>query len=114
MRRGEVWIANLNPSRGAETGKIRPVLILQADFLIAQGEPTVIVLPLTTQVRPSKAPLHVTIAARDDLQRDCQVMPEQPRTVDRTRLVTGPLTRLTPGEMAAVERSFLAVVGMDR
>ena len=114
MRRGEIWVANLNPNRGAETGKIRPVLVLQADFLIAQGEPTVIVLPLTTQVRPAKTPLHVTITARDDLRRDCQVMPEQPRTVDRKRLVTGPLTRLTPAEMAAVERSFLAVVGMYR
>lgn len=114
MRRGEVWIANLNPSRGAETGKIRPVLVLQADFLIAQGEPTIIVVPLTTQVRPSKVPLHVTIPARGDLRQACQVMPEHPRTIDRRRLVTGPLTSLTPAEMAAVERSFLVVVGMDR
>lgn len=114
MRRGEVWIGNLNPSRGAEAGKVRPVLILQADFLTAQGEATIIVLPLTTQVRPSKIPLHVTIEARDELRSDCQVMPEQPRTLDRKRLAKGPLTRLSPAEMAAVERSFLAVVGMYR
>jgi mRNA interferase MazF len=114
MRRGEVWIANLNPTRGAETGKVCPVLVLQADFLIAQGEPTVIVLPLTTRVRPSKVPLHVTVMARDDLRQDCQVMPEQPRTLDRKRLVAGPVTALTVAEMAAVERSFRVVVGMDR
>lgn len=114
MRRGEVWVANLNPTRGAETGKVRPVVILQADFLIAQGERTVIVLPLTTQVRPSKVPLRVTVAARDGLRQDCQVMPDQPRTLDRKRLVAGPLTRLTAAEMAAVERSFLAVVGVYR
>ena len=29
MKRGEIWVANLNPNRGAEVGKIRPVLILQ-------------------------------------------------------------------------------------
>jgi mRNA interferase MazF len=114
MRRGEVWIANLNPSRGAETGKVRPVVILQADFLIAQGERTIIVLPLTTQVRPSKAPLRVTVQARDKLRQDCQVMPEQPRTLDRARLLNGPLTHLTAAEMGAVEKSFLAVVGMYR
>ena len=34
MRRGEVWTANLNPSRGREIGKIRPVLIIQANELI--------------------------------------------------------------------------------
>ena len=61
MRRGEIWLGNLNPNRGAEIGKIRPVLIVQWDFLIAQGDPTIIVLPLTTQVRASKEPLHVTI-----------------------------------------------------
>ena len=112
MRRGEIWVGNLNPNRGREAGKIRPVLILQADFLIEQGEPTVIVLPLTTQVRKSKEPLHVTIPARDGLRQACQVMPEQPRTLDRTRLAEGPLTKLTPEEMRAVEASFKAVSGL--
>ena len=112
MRRGEIWVGNLNPNRGKEIGKIRPVLILQADFLIAQGEPTIIVLPLTTQVRKSKEPLHVMIPARDRLRQACQVVPEQPRTLDRARLTEGPLTRLTPGEMTAVERSFRAVTGL--
>ena len=112
MRRGEIWVGNLNPNRGSEIGKIRPVLILQADFLTEQGEPTVIVLPLTTQVRKSKEPLHVTVPARDRLLQTCQVMPEQPRTLDRARLADGPLTKLSPDEMRAVEASFKAVTGL--
>jgi mRNA interferase MazF len=112
MRRGEVWLGNLNPNRGGEVGKVRPVLIVQADFLIAQGDPTVIVLPLTTQVRESKEPLHVTIVARDELEQTCQVMPEQPRSLDRKRLIEGPLTRLTADEMERVERSLRAVLGL--
>jgi mRNA interferase MazF len=112
MRRGEIWLGNLNPNRGAEVGKVRPVLIVQADFLIAQGEPTIIVLPLTTQVRASKEPLHVTIPARDQLEETCQVMPEQPRTLDRKRLIEGPLTRLTEQELENVERSLMAVLGL--
>jgi mRNA interferase MazF len=112
MRRGEIWVGNLNPNRGNEVGKIRPVLILQADFLIEQGEPTIIVLPLTTQVRKSKEPLHVTVPARDRLRQTCQVMTEQPRTLDRTRLADGPLTKLSTEEMRAVEASFKAVTGL--
>jgi mRNA interferase MazF len=112
MRRGEIWVGNLNPNRGSEIGKIRPVLILQADFLTEQGEPTVIVVPLTTQVRKSKEPLHVTVPARDRLLQTCQVMPEQPRTLDRARLADGPLTKLSPDEMRAVEASFKAVTGL--
>jgi len=112
VRRGEIWVGNLNPNRGTEAGKIRPVLIVQADFLTRQGSATVIVLPLTTQVRRSKEPLHVTIPARDRLREPCQVMPEQPRTLDRTRLADGPLTLLTVEEMAKVEKSLAAVLGM--
>ena len=111
MKRGEVWVGNLNPNRGAETGKIRPVLIVQADFLTEAGSETVVVLPLTTQVRPAKEPLHITIVARDRLRETCQVMTEQPRTLDRRRLADGPLTTLTAGEMAKVEKSLLAVLG---
>jgi mRNA interferase MazF len=114
MTRGEIWVARLDPARGAEVGKARPVLIIEADFLLHQGEPTVIVLPLTSQVRKSKEPLHVTITARDALRVDSQVMPEHPRSIDRRRLVQGPLTTLQPAELAAVERSLLAVLGFYR
>jgi len=112
VRRGEVWIGNLNPNRGAETAKIRPVLIIQADFLTHQGHATVVVLPLTTQARPAMEPLRVTVPARDRLRETCQVIPEQPRTLDRTRLADGPLTILTAQEMAKVERALLAVLGL--
>ena len=80
--------------------------------MIAQGDPTIVVLPLTTQVRGSTEPLHVTIRARDDLAQTCQVMPEQPRMLDRKRLIEGPLTRLTDDEMRNVERSLVAILGL--
>ena len=114
MKRGEIWIGNLNPNRGAETGKIRPVLIVQADFLTQQGSATVVVLPLTTQARKNVEPLHVTVPARGRLRQNCQVMPEQPRTLDRNRLAEGPLTVLSEEEMAKVEKALLAVLGLFR
>ena len=110
MRRGEVWVGNLNPNRGAEVGKIRPVVVMQSDEV--SNLDTVIVLPTTTQVRDLVRPLRVTIPARDRLRRTCQVMVDQPRTLDHRRFGAGPLTTLTADEMAAVERSLLAVVGM--
>jgi mRNA interferase MazF len=70
------------------------------------------VLPLTTQVRQAKEPLHVTIQARERLVQTCQVVPEQPRTLDRKRLVDGPLTALRPEELFAVERALAAVLGL--
>ncbi|MGQ0429037.1 MAG: type II toxin-antitoxin system PemK/MazF family toxin [Gammaproteobacteria bacterium] len=112
MRRGEIWTANLNPARGREIGKTRPVLIVQADELINAGTPMVVVLPLTTHVYPEFKLWRVTVPARDRLRDDCQVVVDQPRSLDRARIGEGPLTALTPAELAAVERSLRVVLGM--
>jgi mRNA interferase MazF len=112
MKRGEVWVANLNPPRGREVGKIRPVLIMQANELIAIGTPMIVVLPLTTQVRPEFKLWRVTVSARDRLKETCQVILDQPRALDRARLGEGPLTTLTKGEMESVEHGLLVALGM--
>jgi mRNA interferase MazF len=111
MRRGEVWVANLNPNRGAEVGKIRPVLILQSDRLGPGVVPTVVVLPMTSRIRPVLRHLRISIPPRDRLQAPSQVIVEQPRTLDRNRVGDGPLTRLTEAELTAVERALKAVLG---
>jgi mRNA interferase MazF len=112
MRRGEVWVVNLNPNRGAEAGKVRPALILQDTAMTAGGLPTVLVAPLTTQVRPALEPLRVRLPARDKLRQSCHVMVDQTRALDRARFGDGPLTTLTADEMQAVERSLRVVLGM--
>lgn len=112
MRRGEVWVANLNPPRGSEIGKVRPVVIMQADELLAAGTPMIVVLPLTTRVHAGVSRWRVTIPARDRLLKDSQVVVDQPRSLDRERLGDGPLTRLSESEMASVEQGLSAVLGM--
>jgi len=102
MRRGEIWVANLNPGRGREIGKIRPVLVLQADELSAIG----------TQVYHDYKNWRVPIRARGRLLVDCQVVVDQPRALDRDRFGEGPLTTLSEEEMSNVERAFLGVCGM--
>lgn len=111
MKRGEIWVGNLNPNRGAEVGKVRPVLIIQEDRLTDAGLPTIVVLPLTTQIRPALQHLRVLIRARDRLQQDCQVMVDQPRTLDRGRLGEGPLTHLAAEELAQVNQALQALLG---
>ena len=112
IRRGEIWTANLNPPRGQEIGKIRPVLVFQDDMLTAIGTPMIITLPLTTQVYPAFKQWRVTVTARHRLMKDCQVIVDQPRTLDRSRFGEGPLATLSEEEMISVERAFLGVCGM--
>lgn len=112
MRRGEVWVARLNPNQGKEIGKVLPVLEMQADELNAVGGNSVVVLPLTTQVYPSFRRWRISLPARDRLLKDCQIVVDQPRTLDRSRFGEGLLTALAVDEMASVERSLKAVMGM--
>jgi mRNA interferase MazF len=113
IRRGEIWVANLNPGRGREVAKIRPVLIVQDDALTAAGTPMIIVLPLTTQLYPGFSRWRVTIAPRERLLKPCQVIIDQPRALDIKRVGDGPLTRLTEEELAQVDRSLKAVLGLQ-
>ena len=109
---GEVWVANLNPNRQREIGKIRPVLVFQANELTAANSPTIVMLPMSTRVYPDFEHWRVTVPAHDRLLKDCQVLVDRPRALDRSSLGEGPLTMLNQQEMTTVEKSFLAVVGI--
>jgi len=85
---------------------------MHADELIEAGTSMIVVLPMSTQVRPGISHLRTTVPARDRLLKDCQVLADQPRGLDRTRFGEGPLTKLTDGELARVEATLLAVLGM--
>jgi len=113
IRRGEVWVARLNPNQGAEVGKVRPVVVIQADLLTQADLPTVLVVPLTTQMRRGAELLRVLIRARDRLLRDCYAMAEQPRALDRARLGEGPLMTLRPEELLKLEQALLSVMGLS-
>lgn len=72
----------------------------------------IIILPLTTQVYPAFKQWRITVSARHRLLKDCQIIVDQPRTLDRSRFGEGLLATLSDREMEAVERGFLGVCGM--
>ncbi|MGB5479092.1 MAG: type II toxin-antitoxin system PemK/MazF family toxin, partial [Thermoanaerobaculia bacterium] len=47
IRRGALYLADLNPRRGTEPGKIRPILVIQSDLLNEAEHPSTWVLPCT-------------------------------------------------------------------
>lgn len=48
LKRGGVWLADLNPTQGSEQAGIRPVIVFQND-VVSQFSTTVITIPLTTR-----------------------------------------------------------------
>ncbi|MBE3604317.1 type II toxin-antitoxin system PemK/MazF family toxin [bacterium] len=100
--RGEVWLANLNPRRGTEPGKTRPVLIVQAQALLDAGHPSTLIIPLTTNLIDDSEPLRIRVPAQASLRRDSDLLIDQLRAIDNRRLVEGPLARLDEAIMARV------------
>jgi len=64
MLNGEIWLANLNPGKGKEPGKVRPVLIVQGQALLDAKHPSTLIVPLTTQLTEDAEPLRLRVEAQ--------------------------------------------------
>lgn len=98
--RGEIWLADLDPRRGTEPGKTRPVLIIQSQALLDASHPSTVIIPLTTNVIDDAEPLRIRIPASGRMRRDSDLLIDQLRAIDNRRLVQGPIARLSNALMA--------------
>jgi mRNA interferase MazF len=83
--RGQMYYADLNPVIGSEQGGIRPVLVIPNN-VGNRHSPTIIVAPITTQVKKTWLPTHIGIPPFFGLPQQSMAMLEQVRTIDRSRL----------------------------
>ncbi|MGL4498425.1 MAG: type II toxin-antitoxin system PemK/MazF family toxin [Planktothrix sp.] len=112
IKRGEIWLANLNPTQGSEQAGIRPVIIFQND-IVSQFSTTTLAIPLTTNQRRATLPICVAIAQGDGgLLENSVALCFQMRVLDKTRLVRklGQLGRETITQLEAV---VLITLGYD-
>ena len=87
MKRGEIWLARLDPVEGSEQAGNRPVLVLQDDSLNAFLR-TVVVVPITSNLRWANYPFCVLVAAGEGgLRNDSVLLTHQVRVLDKTRLL---------------------------
>ena len=83
IKRGDMFYADLSPVVGSEQGGIRPVLIIQND-VGNKHSPTTIVAPITSKIL--NLPTHVYLSANDDIKYSSNILLEQIRAVDKSRL----------------------------
>ena len=84
----EIWIADLNPQIGTETGKTRPVLVVQTNLLNKIPHPSTVVCPITTKVQKDSNILRVHLKkGMANLHENCDVMIDQIRAIDNKRLI---------------------------
>ena len=103
--RGEVWLVDLNPSRGSEQSGIRPAIVVQRETL-ERVTVTTLIVPLTTNLRRLKVPGCILIPAGEGgLTQDSVALCYQMAVVDRQRLIRR-LGRVSASRLAEVDRAL--------
>ncbi len=105
-RRGEVWLADLNPQHGTEPGKTCPVLVVQALALPDANHPSTSVAPLTTRLEDDAEPLRIRVPAGGKLPKESDLLMDQLCAIDNHRLIKGPLARLSHAQLHKVDQAF--------
>jgi mRNA interferase MazF len=81
VKRGEVWLAALDPTIGSEIKKTRPCVVISPPELNEHLR-TAIVAPMTSQGRPAPFRIPITLQRKKGL-----ILLDQIRALDKTRLV---------------------------
>ena len=107
MKRGDVFLADLEPVQGSKTHKVRLVVLVGNNASLAAASRhrcgVVTVVPLTTNL-VIRGAMHVVVAATplNGLPQDSKVQAEQVRSIDVNR-INDQLGRLGVRDAAAVE-----------
>lgn len=112
FKKGEIYLARLNPRKGNEVGKVRPIFIYQTDMLNDIGHPTTIVLPLSTYLIDEAYPLRYRVACRDKLELDSDILCEQIRAIDNQRIISEKLATLSIQEVLEIDEQVKIVLGL--
>ena len=109
LRRGQIVLAELDPVRGSEQNKTRPVLVIsnnaRNDVISRSGRGVLTVLPISSTT-DSIFPFQVLLSTDDSgLPRESKVQCEQIRALDFSRIVR-PIGWVTTETLARVEAAL--------
>lgn len=107
----EIWIADLEPRSETESGKVRPVVVIQTE-LLNNLHPSTIVCPITTNVNPEPEILRVHLKkGTSNLKEDCDILIDQIRAIDNKRF-SKRLGKLPEKIIAEIKNNISAVLDL--
>jgi mRNA interferase MazF len=109
VKQFEIWLADLNPSRGTEPGKVRPVVIVQTD-LLNEIHASTVVCPITTNVKRDIEILRVHLDEKQ-LEQLSDILVDQIRAIDNRRLIKK-LGQLTINQSNLLKESLRVVLDL--
>lgn len=109
IKQYDIWLANLNPSKGTEPGKTRPVVIIQTD-LLNETHMSSIICPITTNIKPEIELLRVHLN-NTQLEKPSDVLVDQIRAIDNKRLLNK-IGRLTLAQIQTLKQNIAIVLDL--
>ncbi len=111
VKRGDIWLVDLNPVRGSEQRGVRPCLVI-SNNVTNKHAPTVCVVPLTSNLAGRRFPINVLLMQEDTgLKRDSLLLGGQIRTVAKERLLRR-LSALRSERMSDVKMALKLYLGL--
>lgn len=108
MLQGEIWLADLNPTKGSEQSGKRPIVIVSGDTL-NDVLPIVIVVPITSKVKSYPTCVLLLASKMNGLKKDSEAIPFQVRAIAKKRL-TKRIGTTTEAELREILKGlFLAL-----
>ncbi|BFG69235.1 type II toxin-antitoxin system PemK/MazF family toxin [Sediminibacterium sp. KACHI17] len=109
IKQYDIWLANLNPGKGTEPGKTRPVVIIQTD-LLNDTHLSTIVCPITTNIQPDIHILRVHLK-KSQLDQLSDVLIDQIRAIDNKRLIQR-IGKLNQDQIQQLKKNLLIVLDL--
>ncbi len=113
VRRGDIHYANLDPVLGSETGKTRPVLVIQNDMGNMYSPTTIVAIITEYSKKKASYPICVAIKKDKGLKKNSIVNLSQIRTIDKKRLATPKITTLSNAVMKQVDQATKNSLALD-
>lgn len=112
VRRGDLVVVELDPTKGSEQRGTRPSLVVQND-VGNENAPTTIVVPLTTAFDDELYPFEVLLpAAESALQEDSVANCSQIRTISIDHRITKRIGSIPDDRLREVDRALEYSLGL--
>jgi mRNA interferase MazF len=110
IKQFDVWLADLNPSRRTEPGKVRPVVVVQTDLLNGI-HPSTLICPITTKVKSELNYIRVHLP-EGQLDKPSDVLVEQIRAIDNRRFLSR-ISSLDKDQRVAMKQNLAVVLDLE-
>ena len=109
IKQYDIWLADLNPTIGAEPGKTRPVVIIQTD-LLNDTHLSTLICPITSNVKTDVQLLRVHLR-KDQLNKLSDILVDQIRAIDN-KLLIKQLGKLNKNQIQTLKRNIKIVLDL--